>query len=95
MSAVPKDVRTMLPSQLQVVPCRSSHGGCRRGSVPADAEQDNGKQKIMKAFILDRYKKKGALRFGDMPEPQLRDGDVLVEIHAAGLNQLNSEIQGR
>ena len=59
----------------------------------ADAEQENGKQKIMKAFILDRYKKKGALRFGDMPEPQLRDGDVLVEIHAAGLNQLNSKIR--
>ncbi len=47
----------------------------------------------MKAFILDRYKKKGALRFGDMPEPQLRDGDVLVEIHAAGLNQLDSKIR--
>jgi NADPH:quinone reductase-like Zn-dependent oxidoreductase len=45
------------------------------------------------AFILDRYKKKGALRFGDMPEPQLRDGDVLVEIHAAGLNQLDSKIR--
>ena len=47
----------------------------------------------MKAFILDRYKKKGALRFGDMPQPQLRDGDVLVEIHAAGLNQLDSKIR--
>jgi hypothetical protein len=32
----------------------------------------------MKAFILDAYKKKGALRFGDMPEPELRDKDVLV-----------------
>ena len=47
----------------------------------------------MKAFILDRYKKKEALRFGDMPEPQLRDGDVLVEIHAAGLNQLDAKIR--
>ena len=47
----------------------------------------------MKAFILDRYKKKGALRFGDMPEPRLRDGDVLVEIHAAGLNQLDAKIR--
>jgi hypothetical protein len=45
MSAVPKDVRTMLLSQLQVV------------QVPSrvDTEQDAGKQKIMKAFILDRY----------------------------------------
>ena len=47
----------------------------------------------MKAFILDRYKKKEAMRFGDMPEPQLRDGDALVEIHAAGLNQLDAKIR--
>lgn len=47
----------------------------------------------MKAFIVDRYKKKGALRFGDMPEPTLRDDDVLVEIHAAGLNLLDSKVR--
>jgi NADPH:quinone reductase-like Zn-dependent oxidoreductase len=47
----------------------------------------------MKAFILDAYKKKGALRFGDMPEPELRDNDVLVEIHAAGLNPLDAKIR--
>src|SRR6266498_3008519 len=46
----------------------------------------------MKAFIVDRYKKKGALRFGEMPEPELRDDDVLVQIHAAGLNLLDSKI---
>jgi NADPH:quinone reductase-like Zn-dependent oxidoreductase len=47
----------------------------------------------MKAFILDRYKKKGALRLGEMPEPALRDDDVLVEIHACGLNLLDSKIR--
>jgi NADPH:quinone reductase-like Zn-dependent oxidoreductase len=47
----------------------------------------------VKAFILDRYKKKGVLRFGDMPEPALQDDDVLVEIHAAGLNLLDSKIR--
>src|ERR1700730_5993672 len=47
----------------------------------------------MKAFIVDKYKKSGALRFGDMPEPVLRDDDVLVEIHAAGLNPLDSKIR--
>ena len=31
MSAAPKGGQTMLPSQLQVVPSRSSHVGCRRG----------------------------------------------------------------
>ena len=47
----------------------------------------------MKAFIVDRYKKKSALRFGDMPEPAPRQDDVLVEIHAAGLNVLDSKIR--
>ena len=47
----------------------------------------------MKAFIVDRYKKKGALRLGDMPEPVLQDDDVLVQVHAAGLNLLDSKIR--
>ena len=47
----------------------------------------------MKAFIVDRYKKNGAMRFGEMPEPELRDDDVLVEIHAASLNPLDSKIR--
>src|SRR5436190_24334940 len=53
----------------------------------------NGDADIMKAFIVDRYEKKGSLRLGDMPEPTLRDDDVLVEIHAAGLNLLDSKIR--
>lgn len=47
----------------------------------------------MKAFILDNYRKKGALRLGEMPEPALQDNDVLVEIHAAGLNPLDSKLR--
>ena len=46
----------------------------------------------MKAFILDRYQKKGDLRLGDVPEPEVRDHDVLVEIHAAALNMLDAKI---
>src|SRR5947208_14242399 len=47
----------------------------------------------MKAFIVDRYKKKSALHFRDMPEPALGKDDVLVEIHAAALNVLDSKIR--
>src|SRR5690349_2468485 len=43
---------------------------------------------IMKAFIIDRYSKKTPMRFGEMPAPELRDDDVLIEVHAAGLNPL-------
>jgi NADPH:quinone reductase-like Zn-dependent oxidoreductase len=47
----------------------------------------------MKAFIVDRYKKNGGIRFGEMPEPELRDDDILVQIHAAGLNPLDSKLR--
>jgi NADPH:quinone reductase-like Zn-dependent oxidoreductase len=47
----------------------------------------------MKAFVVDKYKKKAALRLAEMPMPDVRDGDVLVQIHAAGLNVLDSKIR--
>ncbi|TWD76227.1 alcohol dehydrogenase [Variovorax beijingensis] len=47
----------------------------------------------MKAFVLDRYAKKGALRSADVPMPELRDDEVLVEVHAAGLNVLDAKIR--
>ncbi|MDP9992680.1 alcohol dehydrogenase [Variovorax boronicumulans] len=47
----------------------------------------------MKAFVLDRYGKKGALRSADMPMPSLRDDEVLVEVHAAGVNLLDAKIR--
>jgi NADPH:quinone reductase-like Zn-dependent oxidoreductase len=47
----------------------------------------------MKAFIVDQYKKKGVLRFGEMPQPEVREDDVLVQVHAASLNQLDSKIR--
>jgi NADPH:quinone reductase-like Zn-dependent oxidoreductase len=47
----------------------------------------------MKAFVLDRYAKKGALRSADVPLPELRDDEVLVEVHAAGLNLLDAKIR--
>ena len=47
----------------------------------------------MKAFIVDRYKRNSPLRLGEMPEPEVRDHDVLVEIHAASLNQLDAKIR--
>src|SRR5207253_2571755 len=47
----------------------------------------------MKAFILDRYGRDQPLRFGELPEPELRDEDVLVEVHAAGVNPLDAKIR--
>src|SRR3954469_813545 len=47
----------------------------------------------MKAFILDRYGSADCVRAGDMPEPELQEDDVLVRIHAAGVNLLDSKIR--
>ncbi|PYR06454.1 MAG: NADPH:quinone oxidoreductase, partial [Acidobacteria bacterium] len=47
----------------------------------------------MKAFILDRYGSTDHVRAGEMPDPELREDDVLVQIHAASVNQLDSKIR--
>ncbi|WP_457332052.1 NADP-dependent oxidoreductase [Rhizobacter sp. P5_C2] len=47
----------------------------------------------MKAFVLDRYQKQASLRLADMPTPELREDEVLVEVHAAGVNLLDAKIR--
>jgi NADPH:quinone reductase-like Zn-dependent oxidoreductase len=49
--------------------------------------------RIMKAFIVDRYGGKIPMRLGEIPVPEVRDDDVLIEIHAAGLNVLDAKIK--
>ena len=46
----------------------------------------------MKAFTIDRYKSKDGGRIVDMPQPEVGDNDVLVQIHAAGVNLLDAKI---
>ena len=47
----------------------------------------------MKAFIIDKYGKADVVRAGEMPEPELRADDVLVQIHAASVNPLDLKIR--
>ena len=47
----------------------------------------------MKAFILDRYGSADRVRAGEVPDPELRENDVLVQIHSAGVNLLDSKIR--
>jgi len=46
----------------------------------------------MKAFVIDRYKSKDGGRIVDMPQPKVGDNDVLVQVHAAGVNLLDVKI---
>src|SRR5665213_3110822 len=48
---------------------------------------------LMKSFLIDRYRKGGAMRLGESPKPELRENDVMVEIRAAGVNLLDSKIR--
>jgi NADPH:quinone reductase-like Zn-dependent oxidoreductase len=47
----------------------------------------------VKAFVVDKYKKKGALVLVNMPEPELQDNDVLIRICATAVNQLDSKVR--
>jgi len=46
----------------------------------------------MKAFIVDRYGKK-PLRAGDVPEPELRADEVLIQVHAAAVNLFDAKVR--
>ena len=47
----------------------------------------------MKAFIVSRYGKKEKLQLTEIADPVVKENDVLVQIHAAGVNLLDSKIR--
>ena len=48
---------------------------------------------MMKAFIVDRYGSSGNVRAAEMPDPEVGENDVLVQVRAAGVNLLDSKIR--
>lgn len=47
----------------------------------------------MKAIILERYGKQSQMHLAEMPEPELRDNEVLVQVQAASVNSLDVKIK--
>ena len=47
----------------------------------------------MKAFKVQRYGKKEKLLLTEMAEPVLKETDILVQVHSAGVNLLDSKIR--
>lgn len=47
----------------------------------------------MKAFILNKYGKDEQLFLTNVPQPSVDEDEVLIQIHSAGLNQLDSKIK--
>ena len=46
----------------------------------------------MKAFTITRYSKEGILQLVGLPQPIIKENEVLVEIHSASVNQLDVKI---
>lgn len=46
----------------------------------------------MKAFVVQKYGIKEQLRLTDLNKPEIKEDEVLVEIYAAGVNQLDTKI---
>ena len=47
----------------------------------------------MRAFSISRYKKESDLQLVNIPEPIVKEDEVLIEIHAASVNLLDSKIK--
>lgn len=47
----------------------------------------------MKAFLIDRYGKNETGHIDDVSTPALRDDDVLIRVHAASVNALDTKIR--
>jgi NADPH:quinone reductase-like Zn-dependent oxidoreductase len=60
--------------------------------MSASARDNTTEGKDVKAFAIDRYKSRDGGRIVDMARPEVGDDDVLVEIHAAGVNLLDAKI---
>ena len=47
----------------------------------------------MKAFIVKRYGKKEKLQLAETAEPVVKENDILVQVHAAGVNLLDAKVR--
>jgi NADPH:quinone reductase-like Zn-dependent oxidoreductase len=47
---------------------------------------------MMKALILKRYGKSDNLEFADIPKPTIKPDEILVQVHAVGLNAIDCMI---
>ena len=45
----------------------------------------------MKAYLVSKYKR--PMQVGEVAEPAIDDRDVLVDLHAAGVNLLDAKIR--
>ena len=47
----------------------------------------------MKAFTITKYSKEGSLQLLELPVPEIQENEVLLEVYAASVNQLDVKIK--
>ncbi len=47
----------------------------------------------MKAYTINRYSKEDKLQLAEVPKPIAKENEVLIQIHAAGINQLDAKLK--
>ncbi|WP_316230354.1 NADP-dependent oxidoreductase [Bradyrhizobium sp. SZCCHNR1051] len=47
----------------------------------------------MKAYVVEKYKKKGPLRLVERPNPQVQSAGVLIRVHASAVNLIDSKVR--
>ena len=48
----------------------------------------------MKAYTINRYSKEDPLQLTELPDPVVQDNEILIQIHSASVNLLDSKIKG-
>jgi len=62
-------------------------------TTDAISQKRGRRRQTMKAFVLSRYGKANSVEAVELPEPELGDRDVLVQIYAASVNPLDLKIK--
>ena len=47
----------------------------------------------MKAYTINRYSREDKLQLVEVPEPVVKENDVLIEVHSASINQLDVKLK--
>jgi alcohol dehydrogenase len=47
----------------------------------------------MKAYIINRYSKEDKLQLTEVPQPVAKENELLIQIHSAGINQLDAKLK--